>query len=606
MRYATWGCLGIGLAILFASVAAAAEPSRIGRQIENFSLRDYRGKVHSLEELSEAKVVVAVFLGTECPLAKLYAPRLQELSEKFADQGVAFVGIDSNRQDSITEIAAYARVHGVEFPLLKDAGNTVADAFGAKRTPEAFVLDDQRKVRYWGRIDDQYGLGDSSGYARPQVQRHDMATAIEELLADKQVSVPVTEARGCIIGRVAQVDPHGEVTYTNQIARILQDRCVNCHREGEIGPFPLVDYDEVVGWAEMMREVIAEERMPPWFADPQHGEFENDARMSAEEKKLFNTWVDNGCPQGDPADMPEPRQWTVGWQIPQPDEVIYMRDEPFTVQAEGTVAYQYFTVDPGWTEDKWIQAAEARPDNRAVVHHIIAFVRPPRNKGDKVAPARARGGMLVGYAPGGGVRINPPGVAMLVPAGSKLVFQMHYTPNGSEQQDRSYVGVTFADPKTVRKQIRANTPSNHTFAIPPGDPNYKITSQHQFTEDTEVYWFAPHMHLRGKSFRYDVTYPDGRQETLLDVPRYDFNWQIRYQLATPKLMPKGTTMNCTAYYDNSADNLANPDPTETVRWGDQTWEEMMIGWFGSVPADEDVQAEVAQADDKKPADAGTD
>ena len=159
----------------------------------------------------------------------------------------------------------------------------------------------------------------------------------EELLADKQVSVPVVEARGCLIGRVPKVDAHGEVTYTNQIARILQDRCVRCHREGEIAPFPLVDYDEVVGWSEMMREVIGEGRMPPWFADPKHGEFSNDARMSEDEKKLFNTWVDNGCPQGDLADMPEPREWIVGWQIPEPDQVIYMRDEPYTVQAEGTV-----------------------------------------------------------------------------------------------------------------------------------------------------------------------------------------------------------------------------------------------------------------------------
>ena len=608
MRCATFGCLSVAFAILLGSAASLAEESRINRQIENFSLRDYRGKVRSLEEFSDAKLIVVAFVGTECPLAKLYAPRLQELHEKFQARGVAFVAIDSNRQDSITELAAYARIHGIKFPVLKDAGNEVADAFGALRTPEMFVLDGERKIRYWGRVDDQYGLGTNSGYARPEVQRHDLATAIEELLAGDDVSVPVIEARGCLIGRVPKIDAHGEVTYTNQIARILQDRCIRCHREGEIAPFPLVEYDEVVGWAEMMREVIGEGRMPPWFADPKHGEFSNDARMSEQEKKLFNTWVDNGCPQGDPADMPEPREWIVGWQIPPPDQVIYMRDEPFTVQAEGVVQYQYFTVDPGWTEDKWVQMAEARPDNRAVVHHIIAFIRPPRkSKGDE-SRARARGGLLAGYAPGGGLRINPPGMATFVPAGSKLIFQMHYTPNGSVQKDRSYLGVVFADPKTVRKQIRANTPSNHSFALPPGDPHYKVTSKHEFKEDTEIIWFAPHMHLRGSAFRYDVTYPDGRQETLLDVPNWDFNWQIRYLLAEPKLMPKGTTMHCTAYFDNSEDNLANPDPTETVRWGDQTWEEMMIGWFGSVSAAQNVQAEIAQSDDEKAGDeeAGTD
>jgi peroxiredoxin len=587
MRFATSGRLWFVVALLAASSALAAE-SRIDRQVENFSLRDYRGKLRSLDEWADAKLVVVAFLGTECPLAKLYAPRLEELHEKFADQGVAFLGIDANRQDSITELAAFARVHGLAFPLLVDAGNEVADKLGALRTPEVFVLDRDRKVRYWGRIDDQYGQGSSSGYARPKAQRHDLAAALDELLAAKPVSVPVTEARGCLIGRVPKIDAHGEVTYSNQIARVLEDRCVRCHREGEIGPFPLVAYDEVVGWAEMMREVINEGRMPPWFADPHYGKFENDARMTDDEKKLFNTWVDNGCPQGDPSDLPKPREWTVGWQIPKPDQVIYMSDEPYTVPAEGVVAYQYFTVDPGWNEDKWVQAAEARPDNRAVVHHIIAFVRPPHLQAGQ--GGRSQGGLLAGFAPGGGVRLNPPGVATFVPAGSKLVFQMHYTPNGSVQKDRSFVGVTFADPKTVRKQIRGGTPSNHTFAIPPGDPHYKVTSEHRFDEDAELVWLAPHMHLRGSAFRYEAAYPDGTNEILLDVPKYDFNWQIRYLLSEPKLLPKGTVMHCTAYFDNSSDNLANPDPTETVRWGDQTWEEMMIGWFGSVSAHEDLQA----------------
>ncbi|MEX0679471.1 MAG: redoxin domain-containing protein [Pirellulales bacterium] len=594
MRYIPMGCLGVSVAILLGSAVSLAEESRINRRIENFSLRDYRGKVRSLEEFSDAKLVVVAFVGTECPLAKLYAPRLEQLHKRFAPRGVAFVGVDSNRQDSITELAAFARIHGIEFPLVKDAGNAVADALGALRTPEMFILDGDRKVRYWGRVDDQYGLGTSSGYARPEVKRHDLAAALEELLAGGEVSVPVTEARGCIIGRVPKIDARGEVTYANEIARILDNRCVSCHRPGEIAPFPLTAYDEVVGWAEMMREVIGDGRMPPWFANPEHGKFANDARLSDGEKKLFNTWVDNGCPEGDPALLPEPRKWVVGWQIPQPDQVIYMREEPYTVQAEGVVEYQYFTADPGWTEDKWIQAAEARPDNRAVVHHIIAFVRPPSKSDEGESRGRASGGLLAGYAPGGGVRMYPAGVAALVPAGSKLVFQMHYTPNGSVQKDRSCVGVVFADPKTVRKRIRGGTPSNHTFAIPPGDPHYKVTSEHHFTEDTELVWFAPHMHLRGSAFRYEAAYPDGRREILLDVPKYDFNWQIRYLLAEPKPMPKGTTMHCTAYFDNSADNLANPDPTETVRWGDQTWEEMMIGWFGSVSTAEDLQAAAAK------------
>lgn len=591
MRYAVCGWT-IALAVAIGVTAASAEEANAPLRIDNFSLRDFRGKPHAFDEFSDAKLLVVAFVGTECPLAKLYAPRLQELHQQFKDRGVAFVAVDANRQDSIAELAAYARTYGIEFPVLKDAGNAVADSFGAERTPEVFVLDGDRKVRYRGRIDDQYGLGAGSGYAKPKVEQRDLANALDKLLAGEEPAVARTEAKGCLIGRVPKTEAHGEVTYSNQIARIMEDRCVRCHRAGEIGPFPLVAFDEVVGWAEMMREVVNEGRMPPWFANPEHGKFANDSRLTDDEKRLLNEWVENGCPEGDPADLPPPRQWVDGWQMPEPDQVIYMSEEPYTVAAEGVVEYQYFTADPGWTEDKWIQAAEARPDNRSVVHHIIAFITPPSADG---SGGRARGGLLGGYAPGSGVRVNPPGVATFVPAGSKITFQMHYTPNGSEQKDRSYIGVTFADPKSVRKRMLGGSPSNHSFAIPPGDPHYKVTSEHQFDEDTDLVWFAPHMHLRGSAFRYEAAYPDGRREVLLDVPKYDFNWQIRYMLAEPKRLPKGTTMHCTAYFDNSADNVANPDPTETVRWGDQTWEEMMIGWFGAVSAEEDLQASATNA-----------
>ncbi len=470
MRF-NWAGVGtVVVAMLLGCGPGLGAESPINRRVENFSLRDYRGKVRSLDEFADAKLVVVAFLGTECPLAKLYAPRLEELHEQFVKQGVAFLGIDANRQDSITELAAYAHIHRIQFPLIKDPGNTIADVFGALRTPEVFVLDADRKIRYWGRIDDQYGQGANSGYARPKVDKRNLAEALDELLAGREVSTPVTEAKGCIIGRVPKIDAHGEVTYSNQIARILEERCVSCHRPGEIAPFPLMQYDEVVGWAPMMREVIDEGRMPPWFANPAHGRFANDARLSDEQKKLFYAWVDNGCPEGNRADLPEPRQWVTGWQIPEPDQVIYMTEEPYTVPAEGVVEYQYFTADPGWTEDKWVQAAEARPDNRAVVHHIIASIIPPSGEGSRLG--EARGGLLAGYAPGGGMRVNPPGVATFVPAGSKLRFQMHYTPNGSVQKDRSYIGVVFADPKTVHKRIRGGTPLNHGFAIPPGDPHY--------------------------------------------------------------------------------------------------------------------------------------
>jgi len=570
----------VGLACCVGRVSGG----EIGEAVDDFALHDFRGKTHALADLSDSKLVAVAFIGIECPLAKLYAPRLQQLHEEFRDQGVAFLAIDSNRQDTLVELAGYARRHGVQFPLLKDPRNGVADKFGAIRTPEVFVLDGERKIRYRGRIDDQYGVGLSSGYVRPKIGRRDLAVAIEELLAGKEVSQPLQEATGCFIGRVPSIEPHGDVTYSRQIARILQDRCVSCHRPGEVAPFPLQDYEEVAGWGETIREVVEQRRMPPWSADPRYGDFHNASRLSDEELALISQWVENGCPQGDPAELPTPRQFVEGWQIEKPDQVIYMADEAFDVPAEGTVEYQYFTVDPGWTEDKWIQATESRPGNRSVVHHIIVYVQPPGSRSASVFQLDSVGG----YAPGEGADEYPEGIAAFVEAGSKLIFELHYTPNGSPQQDRSYIGLNFADPDTVRKQLIGDAAFNISFSIPPGAASHKVTARKRLRQDALLLSLVPHMHVRGKSFRFEATYPDGRKEVLLDVPRYDFNWQFSYRFRDPKLIPAGTVLNCTARFDNSEENPANPDPSKSVTWGDQSWEEMMIGFFNWASADEDL------------------
>jgi peroxiredoxin/mono/diheme cytochrome c family protein len=565
----------------------AAQPKQLGQHVADFTLRDFRGQEHNLSDWKDSKLVVLAFLGTQCPLAKAYAPRLEQLSQEYGPRGVTFVGINSNRQDLPTEIEAYARVHGITFPLLKDPSNIVADALSAVRTPEVFVLDAQRVVRYWGRIDDQYLVGAQ----RNEVQRRDLAIALDELLAGQPVSVASAPAPGCHIGRVSRVEPHGDVTWSNQIARLFQNRCVECHRPGEIGPFPLTSYEEAVGWGPTILEVVNDGRMPPWLANPQYGHFANDASLTDEEKQLLATWVKNGTPEGDPAELPPPREFAEGWRIGEPDQIIYMSDEPYDVPAEGVVKYQYFTVDPGWTEDKWIEVAEARPDNRAIVHHILAFVVPPG------ASREFRGqSSAIGYAPGLPPTKFPPGVAIKAPKGCQLVFQMHYTPNGSPQKDRSCVGFRFADPATVKREAGGGMAANLSIEIPPGADDYEVKSKYRFRRDTLLVNMTPHMHLRGKAFRFEAEYPDGTTEVLLDVPRYDFNWQLRYELAEPKLMPKGTWIRCTALFDNSEHNLANPNPNEAVRWGDQTWEEMMIGWFGTIPPEEGLVAAPGEGD----------
>jgi peroxiredoxin len=565
------------------AVAADTPATPIGKKIDNFSLPDYRGKTHSLAD-NQGKPVVVAFIGTECPLAKSYGPRLRELAAEFEKQGVMFLAIDSNQQDTLTEIGAYARGAEIAFPILKDNNNEIADRFGAVRTPEAFLLDKDHVIRYWGRIDDQYGFKTGAGYVRPKLNERSLANAVVEVLQGKPVSKSVTKADGCFIGRVTKTKPHGEVTYSNQIARIMENRCIECHRKGEVAPFTLTSFDDTVAWSETIREVVNEGRMPPWFADPRYGQFSNDCRMSDEEKKQIATWIDNGCPEGNRDDLPEPRKFVEGWQIGEPDQVVYMRDEEYHVPTEGTVEYQFFSVDPGWTEDKWVQATEARPGNRAVVHHIIVFVQP-KDGGD----FGGRGG-IGGYAPGMTPSLNPPGTAVFVPAGSKLVFQLHYTTNGVAQDDRSMIGIRFADQKTVKRLIRGGMVGDLAFKIPPGESNYEVKARHLFLKDTLLVNLTPHMHLRGKDFKYEAEYPDGTREVLLDVPAYDFNWQIRYLYKEPKLMPKGTRLHCTAHFDNSADNPANPDPTKTVTFGDQTWEEMMFGFYTSIDPKQDLTA----------------
>jgi peroxiredoxin/mono/diheme cytochrome c family protein len=579
---ATLGCgwllLG-GTETRFVAVGADKPSAAVGRTINEFALKDLQGVSHSLVELKDSPVVVVAFMGAECPLAKLYAPRLSELAREYAGRGASFLAIDANAQDSLAEMGHFSRTYQLTIPFLKDPGNVVADLFAAERTPEVFVLDRERVVRYHGRIDDQYGFQSGVGYQRPQATKRDLADAIDQLLAGKSIDQSTTHAPGCLIGRVRAANEQSEVTYSKQIARIFQERCVNCHRKGEIAPFSLSNYDEVVGWAAMIEEVVRENRMPPWHADPNVGHFANDGRLSDAEKRMIATWVANGAPQGNPQDLPRPVVYTSGWQISPPDRVIVMSDRPFTVPAEGKIEYQYFLTDPGFTEDVWVREAEARAGNNAVVHHIIVFVVPPGQTARRMGEGVGGGNLLVGTAPGNPPARFQPGMGKRIRAGSKLLFQMHYTANGSQQQDLSSVGLVFADPATITREVRTDLAINPALQVPAGADDYEVEAWRVFNADTLLLSFMPHMHLRGKSFRYELKYPDGTIETLLNIPRYDFNWQNSYELAEPKFVPKGSRLHCVAHFDNSEDNLANPDPTQPVTWGEQTWNEMMIGFF---------------------------
>jgi hypothetical protein len=381
------------------------------------------------------------------------------------------------------------------------------------------------------------------------------------------------------------------VTFNKDVAPILQSHCQGCHRPGETAPMPLLTYKQVRPWASAIKEAVALKKMPPWFADPHFGQWSNDRSLAKADIDIMTRWVDAGAPEGNPKDAPVPVKFIEGWNIAKPDMVLEMPAE-FHVPASGTIDYQYILIPGKFTEDKWVRMAEVRPGNRAVVHHVIAFVRPPGSnwmkdaqpgvpyvpkKGEK-GGGEIRGEMLVGFAPGVIPQILQPGQARLIKAGSDIIFQMHYTANGKEATDRSSIGLVFAT-EPPKERIYTLAASTNKFAIPAGDSNYEVDSEFQFGHEARIVSFLPHMHLRGKDFEYRVKYPDGRVETLLNVPHYSFSWQLSYLPKQDLVLPAGAVIECTAHYDNSANNPDNPDATTIVHPGDQSWDEMMIGFF---------------------------
>ncbi len=541
--------------------------------LTSIELADPRGEAHRLSELDGAQLLVVTFIGTECPLARVYAARLVELANDYQGQPVTFLAVGSNVQDTLAKLQAYRARHGIEFAVWKDPAGRLADALKATRTPEVVLLDKQRIVRYRGQIDDQFGVG----YAKPAANRTFLKDAIDQLLAGESVKVSSTPAVGCLIGRAPSPIEKATVTYAREVAPILNKHCAECHREGDIGPFELTTYEEASAWAGTIEEVIRDQRMPPWHADSDYGTFANARVMTAQEKHTIYQWVAEGTPRG----VGEPVQPVTS--EPKTPEVEFdrsfaMRARPFVVPADETVEYQYYVVDTGFTEDKWISAARVVPGNPSVVHHAIVFVRPPDGSDMNGI------GWLSAYVPGQREVLLAEGLARRIPAGSKLIFQLHYTPSGSEQKDITRVDLKLADENQVKREVITMLAMNRQFQIPPFTANFVAHSTiTRFPPGAELISLAPHMHVRGKSFHVELI-DDDKTSTLLSVPQYDFNWQHAYFFRKPVPIQPGMQLRCTGVFDNSADNLVNPDPSATVFWGDQTWEEMLLGYVAiSIP-----------------------
>jgi mono/diheme cytochrome c family protein len=495
--------------------------------------------------------------------------------------------VKTDKPDEMTKLAAAA---GVKAPILHDADGTLCRQLGAVSTTDVFVLDAARTVKYHGAIDDQYGLGYSTDAPKNTFAKN----ALDAVLAGTEPKIAATTAPGCALDLADVKVTAAKPTYHNFASRLIQQNCQECHRKGGVGPFGLETLDEVKAHKGMVKKVVADGRMPVWHAAEKDkpGEprtFKNDRSLPTADKERLLAWIADGCLEGDKADAPLARSYGDGeWAIGKPDLVVQI-PEPIAVKATGTMSYQNVVVETGLEEDKWVVAAEILPTDRAVVHHVLVFAIDPRLP---KTPRQGEGqGYYAAYVPGNTKQILPEGFAKKLPKGASIKFQIHYTPNGTATKDQVKVGFKFGPPPNY--EVKVFPFGNPKFELQPEKADQELKFEFKLPMEVTLTAFSPHMHLRGQAARYeyDVIDPKTKRVTdtkvLLDVPHYDFNWQLRYELAEPITLPAGTPVRYTAWYDNSSKNPANPDPKAKVKWGDQTFEEMFLGyaeWYGPVTA----------------------
>lgn len=546
--------------------AISPEEAGIGSAMPRLSGQDVTGK--SLV-IGAGTTTVFALTSTTCPLAKKFAPSLAEIEEKYAKKGVRFVFVNPEAGLNSKELRAAVKAQGLRSGYVNDA--SWADALEAKTTTEVFVYDAKGKLAYRGAVDDQYGIG----YSLNAPKNRYLANALDAVLAGKAPKLAATWAPGCVLE-----SPEANelaVKYYENIAPIIQEKCVSCHREGGVGPFKLDSYEAVKSRAPMIKYVIEKGIMPPWFAksDGKKSPFRNDMSLNEDQKKQIFDWIENGTPAGDRSAAPKPVKFDPNWHSGTPDHVIRI-PQPFKVQATGFMPYQEVVVPTGLNEEKWVQGMEVKPSARQVVHHVLIFIRE-KGQERRQNPGEEVSSFFAAYVPGTDSILYPDGFAKKLPAGSSLKFQIHYTPNGTATEDQTELGLHFAD-KPVKHEVHTAGIANLFINIPPGAERHPETSAIPVPFDAKIMSLIPHMHVRGVGARYDLTTPNGETKTILDVPKYDFNWQLPYEFAEYVDAPKGSKLTFTAWYDNSEKNPANPDPKRRVRWGSQTFDEMHLGY----------------------------
>ena len=554
---------------------------QVNDRVENFRLLDHQGESHELYYHSDAEAIVVMVQGNGCPIVRNAMPRFKELRDEYEKKGVVFFLLNSNLQDNRQTIAAEAQEFGYDLPILNDSTQLIGEALGLVRTGEMFVIDPKNwTVTYQGAMDDRL----SYEKQKAEAKHHYLKSALDSMLAAQPIANPSTDPLGCLINFPEQQArakaQHTKISYAEQIAPILLDNCVSCHRAGGIGPWAMTDYNMIRGFSPMIREVIRTQRMPPWHADPAHGSFSNDRSLSEAEIQTLVHWIEAGSPRGkgpDPLVESDIRYTTWGPEETLGEPHIVVDIPAAEIPASGVVDYKYHYVENPIGRDVWVQAAEILPGDRTVLHHVITAFGTMVTDGKHKGRMKYQGG-LRGYAPGITNQAFPENTGVFLPADATLEFQVHYTTSGKATVDESKMGLWFYD-KPPEKQVFSVFIANSDIKIPANAKAHKEVEQFLVKKDALLYNLLPHAHFRGKAAEFTAYYPDGSNELLLSVPNYDFNWQTTYELKEPKFLPAGTRIVQANWWDNSAQNPANPNPNIEVTWGEQSWEEMLFGAF---------------------------
>jgi mono/diheme cytochrome c family protein len=545
------------LAFLTLDTAVAAPKSVV---IDNFSLLDQQGKFHELYYFSDMQAVVVMTHDNECTSAATDIATLEKVKANYASKGVEFLmlNVTDDRSSVAKQIGSTSTV-----PVLIDETRLVAESLEAKRAGEVFVIDPKGwKLTYRGALDRGKPVAGAL-----------LAGALDHVLAGAAPPRPVA-AKGCKLKLSTPRAPSHRVAYAEHVAPLLIDNCVTCHRAGGIGPFAMTDYNIVRGFAPMIREVIRTRRMPPWHADPHYGTYQGDRSLTTAEAQTIVHWIEAGAPRGK---GPDPlasltMSWPE-WSLGEPDLVIAV--PPFDVPATGTIDYQRHTIKNPTGRDIWLRASDILPGDRSVLHHVLIGLDDARLSRNERRLQSAIGSIGL-YVPGGGPYEYPAETGIFVPKDGSFTFQMHYTSSGKAVRDSTRAGFYFSK-EPPQYELKTALLIKTALKIPANTKQYSDSMSQLFGKEVLVYAFFPHAHFRGRASSFTAKYPDGREQVLLSVPRYDFNWQATYALTEPKLIPAGTRITHTTTYDNSVQNRANPDPNRVVPWGEQSWDEMLYG-----------------------------